>query len=150
MVKDTPKCPPAFVRPRSHCIPPWRPDPGHEAACTNSKVRVPGFYLVRRGHELGVFTSWATTEPKIWKYDKPSHQRFDTYNEALQNWQEKCASGVLDPHDCDDDDIEVVGSPPRESIFNADLRSGRRSRLFIASSLKAINVAAASVDFDHD
>ncbi|KAF9018829.1 hypothetical protein BDZ89DRAFT_1044250 [Hymenopellis radicata] len=253
MVKDSPKKPSTFMRPRSRCVPPWRPDPGEEDAITNPKVRIQGFYLVRRGHQAGVYTSCESAEPQIWNYEQRSYRRYETYEEALKSWQETCASGTLNAHDCVDDDIEVVDAPstpppstpppsssktssnyastssvpsssssktssnyasassapsssssktsstyasasssaPRpspstspgpsrapdsttsrqyfgvfsegrdfiqvvgtateaEDVFNSEMRHGRRSRIFIASSLKAINVAAASVIFDRD
>ncbi len=48
MVRDSSNKRPAFIRPRSQCIPPWRPDPGEEDARENARVCVQGFYVVRR------------------------------------------------------------------------------------------------------
>ncbi|KAF9035698.1 hypothetical protein BDZ89DRAFT_1130313 [Hymenopellis radicata] len=81
-----------FERPRSDCIPPWRPDPGCEDARTNSRRQIDGFYLVKRGREVG--------------------ENGSIDDSQLPKQVEECHLGTLDPHICVDDDVEVAADTP--------------------------------------
>ncbi|KAF9047981.1 hypothetical protein BDZ89DRAFT_1126947 [Hymenopellis radicata] len=109
MVKDGPI---PFERPQSACIPPWHPDPGCEDARTNSRRLIDGFYVVKRGREVGVYTSWKTAQSMIHNYPNKSLKKCPTWDEAVKEWQEDCYLGTLNSHTCVDDDVEVAADTP--------------------------------------
>ncbi|KAF8999722.1 hypothetical protein BDZ89DRAFT_1147583 [Hymenopellis radicata] len=78
------------------CLPTFYPDPGNENF--NGAGKRKKLWVVMRGRQLGVYTSWATAEDKVKGYDDNFHESCYGWDEAVMKWQTACLADELGKH----------------------------------------------------